>query len=253
MISFKSVFKTLSGKEVLKNISFEVNRGDIHTILGPTGSGKSVILKHIIRLLEADNGLITYDGKDISNFSGVELEKYRADFGYLFQSGALIAWLTVGENVALPLIEKTKMSISQINKRVSDVLNLVELTGCEDKMPDELSGGMLKRAALARAIINNPKVILLDEPTSGLDPIMSRKIDNLIKRLHSISDITIVMVTHDLISAFSVSDRITMITDGAIRFHGTVKDFCESRDEYVMEFIKSQTPRHMDNTINKEQ
>ncbi|HOK05247.1 MAG TPA: ATP-binding cassette domain-containing protein, partial [Victivallales bacterium] len=123
MISFKSVFKTLSGKEVLKNISFEVNRGDIHTILGPTGSGKSVILKHIIRLLEADNGLITYDGKDISNFSGVELEKYRADFGYLFQSGALIAWLTVGENVALPLIEKTKMSISQINKRVSDVLN----------------------------------------------------------------------------------------------------------------------------------
>lgn len=244
MLSFEAISKSLADREVLKGVSFRVEKGSVHTILGPTGSGKTVTLRHIVRLLDPDAGAIKYEGRDISSLRGKELEKYRVNFGYLFQSGALIAWLSLEENVALPLVEKTRLKSSDIRKKVSETLELVGLTGSEDKMPDELSGGMKKRAGLARALINNPKVLLLDEPTSGLDPIMSRKIDQIVRDLKDKLGVTIVMVTHDLISAFSISDRITLLLNGMVKFDGSVRDFCASKDEFVQEFIKSQTPRN---------
>ncbi len=243
MIRFESVSKSLSGREVLKEVSLDIGRGGVHTILGPTGSGKTVMLRHIVRLLDADEGRVTFDGSDICGFSGRELEKYRSRFGYLFQSGALIAWMNVADNVALPLREKTRMGAAEIAGKVAETLELVGLSGCESKMPDELSGGMRKRAGLARALITKPEVLLLDEPTSGLDPVMSRKIDDVVKSLCGALGGTVVMVTHDLISAFSLSDRISMICEGRMIFGGDVASFRASADERIVEFIESQVPK----------
>ncbi|HPN83968.1 MAG TPA: ATP-binding cassette domain-containing protein [Victivallales bacterium] len=243
MIRFESVSKSLSGREVLKNFSLNIEKGSAHTILGPTGSGKTVTLRHIVKLLEPDDGCIKFDGVDISSFNGKDLELYRTKFGYLFQSGALIAWMNVADNVALPLREKTKMGEVEISRRVSEVLELVGMGGTEGKMPDELSGGMRKRAGLARAIVIQPEVILFDEPTSGLDPIMSRKIDDVIRDLKSVLGVTVVMVTHDLISAFSLSDRISMIFEGQIVFDGTVPEFESSENGLIRDFIAAQVPK----------
>jgi phospholipid/cholesterol/gamma-HCH transport system ATP-binding protein len=243
MISFESVSKSLSGKEVLRNVNLKIEKGQVHTILGPTGSGKTVTLRHLVRLLDPDDGCISWDGLDISSLSGLALENYRAKFGYLFQSGALIAWMSVAENVALPLREKSRLSESEMSRKVSEVLELVGMAGTETKMPDELSGGMRKRVGLARAIVSRPEVLLFDEPTSGLDPIMSRKIDAIIKDLKSVLNVTVVIVTHDLISAFELSDKISMISDGRIVFDGTVREFCSSEDAFIRDFISSQIPK----------
>jgi phospholipid/cholesterol/gamma-HCH transport system ATP-binding protein len=242
MIRFEEVYKTLAGREVLKGVNLTIDCGKTHTILGPTGTGKTVTLRHIVKLLEPDAGKIFSDDKDISVFRGKELAEYKSRFGYLFQSGALIAWMTVGENVALPLIEKTNLTGNEIKKRVAEVLELVGMKDSEEMMPEALSGGMRKRVGLARAIAIKPHVLLLDEPTAGLDPIMSRKIDSVIKDLNSALKITCVIVTHDLISAFSLSDRISMLLGGRVLFDGTPDEIRKNEDPFILEFIKAQVP-----------
>ena len=212
MIRFEHVTKVFgSGKRVLDDVSYEVERGEIFTIVGPSGTGKSVSLKHMIRLLSPTSGRVWVGDDCVSEAEGRELSRIRSRFGYLFQSAALLAWMDVYDNVALPLREKTKLTEGEIEFKVRDALEKVGLGGEGASMPSDLSGGMQKRAGLARAIVTEPEIVLYDEPTSGLDPVTSRRIDELIADLSSRLGITSVVVTHDLHSALSISTRIAML------------------------------------------
>ncbi len=237
MIELRNVHKTLAGREVLKGMSLRVDRGETLVIVGASGSGKSVTLKHMIGLMRPDKGEVLVDGRPVHDARGRELEAIRDQFGVLFQSGALINWMTVFDNVALPLRERTAMTEREIDERVREKLALVGLEGAEDKMPAALSGGMKKRAGLARALARNPSVILYDEPTSGLDPVLSRSIDQLISDVERQLKTTGVVVTHDLLSAFNVGDRIALLHDGEIVACGTPAEFREESHPVVQEFL----------------
>lgn len=240
MIAFRDVTKILGGRAVLDEVSFEIERGETFCIVGPSGVGKSVTLKHMVRLLTPDSGDILVEGDSVSSASGQALGRIRRRFGYLFQGGALLAWLSVFENVALPLREMHTMGEDTIHARVHDTLKLVQLAEHGDKMPAEISGGMRKRAGLARAIVHDPQIVLYDEPTSGLDPVTSRTIDRLIARLRTEKDVTGVVVTHDLHSALSIASRIAMLNDGKIVELATASAFIESTQPDVQAFLKSQ-------------
>jgi len=215
MIRFEKVSKTLGGRAILDQVSFEIKEGEIFVIVGPSGVGKSVTLKHMVRLLTPDEGEVYVENDEVSQLTGESLEAVREKFGYLFQGGALLAWLTLAENVALPLREKTDMPDDLISLKVRETLSLVGLEADADKRPDEISGGMRKRAGLARAIIRNPKIVLYDEPTSGLDPVTARTIDSLINDMRDSLNMTSVVVTHDLHSALSIGTRIAMLHGGS--------------------------------------
>ena len=221
-IEFQNVTKRFDGTVVLDGLSFAVERGEILAIIGPSGTGKSVTLKHIVGLLEPDEGEVRVASERI---------------GYLFQSGALLAWMTVWDNVALPLRESTKLSERVIEKRVAAALEAVGLTDAAEKYPAEISGGMQKRAGLARSIVRAADVILYDEPTSGLDPVSARTIDRLIARLNRERGITSVIVTHDLPSALRTADRILLLKEGKAVFCGTTDDFVASANADVREFV----------------
>ena len=240
MIELKSVTKVLSGRTVLDNVNLEIQDGETCVIVGPSGVGKSVTLKHMIRLLTPDSGTVVVNGDPISELSGAELEAAREQFGVLFQGGALIEWLSVRENVALPLREKTSMPENEIIELSMRKLELVGMADHSSKRPSELSGGMRKRVGLARAIVRNPSIILYDEPTSGLDPVSSRTIDELILSMQSEMSVTSVVVTHDLHSALSIGDRIAMITDGRFVETATPSRFIQSTNESVQAFLASQ-------------
>ncbi len=240
MIVLENVHKRLNGQPILKGMSLEIKRGETMVIVGPSGTGKSVTLKHMLGLFTPDSGTVMVDGENMTAAKGRKAEALRDKFGVLFQSGALINWLSVGDNVALPLMEKTRMKDAEIAKRVAKVLEMVELSGQEDKMPSEVSGGMKKRAGLARAIVLSPQILLYDEPTSGLDPVLSRKIDRLIKHLALTLEITSVVVTHDMVSAFSIADRIAMLSEGKVIEIGTPEEFRNSENPVVREFIDAQ-------------
>jgi len=240
MIRFESVTKALGGKTVLSGLSFEVRKGETFVIVGPSGVGKSVTLKHMARLLTPDEGRVLVGGEDISQAVGGRLERMRERFGYLFQGGALLAWLSVGENVALPLREKTKLPASEVEAKVYHTLGLVGLEEDAEKTPDEISGGMRKRAGLARAIVRDPEIVLYDEPTSGLDPVTARAIDALIARLQRELGMTSVVVTHDLHSALSIGSRIAMLHDGRFVEVSTPDEFVRSRQPEVCRFLESQ-------------
>ena len=240
MIRFENVSKTLGGRKILDGVSFAIKPGETFVICGPSGVGKSVTLKHMVRLLTPDDGNV-YVGDDcISDAKGRDLERARELFGYLFQGGALLAWLNVFENVALPLREKTQLADADIRERVQATLELVEMGDDGEKMPSEISGGMRKRAGLARAIIHDPKIVLYDEPTSGLDPVTSRTIDALIKRLQNEKNVTSVVVTHDLHSALSIGDRIAMLNKAQIVELATPEEFILSNNAEVQNFLASQ-------------
>ncbi len=240
MILFDGVHKTLSGKEVLRGVDFSIKRGETMAIVGGSGTGKSVSLKHMVALMQPDEGRVIVDGEEISSAKGRELDRMRGKFGMLFQSGALLAWMTVQENIALPLYEHTKKGDDEIRELVQEKLKLVDLQGSEKKYPSEISGGMKKRVALARAIITEPQILLYDEPTSGLDPVMSRHVDQLIKDMQQELQVTSVVVTHDLHSAFAIADRITMLHEGVAAEVATPEDFAKSEIDFVQEFIKAQ-------------
>ena len=237
MIRFEHVTKVFgSGKRVLDDVSYEVERGEIFTIVGPSGTGKSVSLKHMIRLLSPTSGRVWVGDDCVSEAEGRELSRIRSRFGYLFQSAALLAWMDVYDNVALPLREKTKLTEGEIEFKVRDALEKVGLGGEGASMPSDLSGGMQKRAGLARAIVTEPEIVLYDEPTSGLDPVTSRRIDELSSRL----GITSVVVTHDLHSALSISTRIAMLGGGKVLSIEPPSSFIHSTLPQARAFLEAQ-------------
>lgn len=216
LITFENVTKRFNGRAVLDGLSFSVEKGEILAIVGPSGTGKSVTLKHLVRLIEPDAGRILFDGIDVVSCGAAELAAIRSRIGYLFQGGALLAWLTVAENIALPLRESTDLDEAEIGRRVAAALADVELTDAADKYPSEISGGMQKRAGLARAIVRECEVVLYDEPTSGLDPVTSVVINRLIRKLNQERGITSVVVTHDLAAALRFANRVMLLKDGHV-------------------------------------
>ena len=241
MIQFENVYKSLAGVPVLTGLSFKVEKGETFVLVGPSGTGKSVTLNHIIGLLKADSGVVSVKGLDVGALDSRGLGHLRSSMGMLFQGGALLNWMNVRDNVALPLKENTSLSSAEINKKVLDILDFLEMADAAYKMPDEISGGMKKRAGLARAIVCNPEIMLFDEPTAGLDPVMSRKIDSLVLSLKSKFAMTSIVVTHDLISAFGIADRIGMLEDGSLIEYGTPEQFMKSSNNLVREFIAAQS------------
>ncbi len=243
MLELQNISKDLGGKTILDGVSLKVNRGETLVIVGPSGTGKSVTLQHMVGLLRPDQGRVLVNGEDIHAVPGRDQERLRGIFGMLFQSGALINWLTVFENVALPLYEKTQLGDGEIRDLVQRKLEMVGLSGQGHKYPAEISGGMKKRAGLARAIVHDPQILLYDEPTSGLDPVMSRIIDRLIRELQRELKVASVVVTHDLQSAVTVGDRIAMLYEGRIIEDATPKAFMASRQPFVRDFIEAQFGR----------
>jgi len=240
MIRFEHVTKQLGGRNVLDDLTFEIQKGEIFTIVGPSGTGKSVTLKHMVRLLTPTSGAVWIDGTEISAANGSELNRVRERFGYLFQGGALLGWMSVAENIALPLREKTSLSEEEIAERVARALRAVGLEEDGDKFPNEISGGMQKRAGLARAIVNRPEIVLYDEPTSGLDPVTARTIDRLIRRLNEELGITSVVVSHDLQGALLIADRIAMLTGGKFVEVSPPKTFVATDQADVRSFLDAQ-------------
>jgi len=240
MIRFENITKVLGKKTVLDQISFEVAAGETFVIVGLSGAGKSVTLKHMIRLMRPTAGRIIIDGDELGDLRRKSLQAVRSKFGVLFQSAALLQWMTVRENVALPLREHTKLSEQEILKQVDEILEMLSLGDAGDKFPADISGGMQKRAGLARAIIMKPKIVLYDEPTSGLDPVTSRRIDDLIINMQKELGITSVVVTHDLHSALSIGSRIMMLHHGKIVENATPEEFIRSKDPTVQSFLASQ-------------
>jgi phospholipid/cholesterol/gamma-HCH transport system ATP-binding protein len=240
MIKFENVTKSFGSKTILDNVSYEIKKGEIFCIVGPSGTGKSVSLKLMIRLLAPTSGRILIDGKCINEANNEELLVLRSRFGYLFQSSALLAWMNVYDNVALPLREKTKLSEKEIGDRVRDALDKVGLLHAIEAFPADLSGGMQKRAGLARAIVTEPEILLYDEPTSGLDPVTSRKIDELIAGLSQKLGVTSVVVTHDMHSALSIADRIGMLHSSRLLATTTPNEFIKSEIHEIKSFLDAQ-------------
>ena len=238
IIELQDVYKSFGEKVVHQGINLDIYEGEKITVLGGSGTGKSVLLKLIIGLLHADSGRIIVMGKDITNIKEDELISVRKNIGMLFQGAALFDSLPVWENIAYALLEDSELSINEINDVVKKKLELVGLSGIEDKMPADLSGGMKKRVGLARALATTPKIILYDEPTTGLDPPNINRINDLINDMNSQFNITSVIITHDLKSAFAVSDRIAFLHDGKIVFIGTVEEANNSDCEMLDDFIK---------------
>lgn len=240
MIRVEGVHKSFDDRRVLIDLSFEVAEGETFVIMGPSGIGKSVTLKHIVGLLRPDEGDISVDGFDVVNASPRELRRIRAEIGYLFQNGALINWMSVGDNVALPLRENNPRGLKrkEIERVVRDRLATVNMETEFDKYPAEISGGMKKRAALARALVTGPKILLYDEPTSGLDPRMSSTISNLITDVQNRFGVTSIVVTHDLPHAYEVADRIGMMHMGRIIEIGTPEEIRRSKNPIVRDFIE---------------
>jgi len=239
MIEIKNLHKKFGSKKVLSGVDLRINEGETLVIVGRSGCGKSVLLKHIVGLLSPDEGYVKVEEKIINELSEKELYEIRRRFGFLFQGAALFDSMTVGENVALPLVEaNTKTSQKEIVKFVEEKLELVGLSGIQNLKPSELSGGMKKRVGLARALITNPNYILYDEPTTGLDPIMSDSIDNLIKELAEKLKVTSIVVTHDMFSVKNVAHKVAMMHDGIVHFVGNPDEFENSTDKIITEFIK---------------
>jgi phospholipid/cholesterol/gamma-HCH transport system ATP-binding protein len=237
-IAIESVSKRLGTKQVLRGVDLNVSPGESVAIIGRSGTGKSVLLKHVVGLMNPDAGTVRVEGIDVPSLGVKELLTLRKRMGMLFQGGALFDSLTVGENVGLPLREHTDMAETQIDLVVHEKLHLVGLEGSEDLRPSSLSGGMKKRAALARAIALNPKIMLYDEPTTGLDPITADLINRLIRRLQERLGITSIAVTHDMRSAYHIADRIAMLHEGRIHAIGTPAEIQSTTDPAVRQFIE---------------
>lgn len=241
MIRFEHVTKVFgSGKRVLDDVSYEIERGEIFTIVGPSGTGKSVSLKHMIRLLSPTSGRVWVGDDCVSEAEGRELSRIRSRFGYLFQSAALLAWMDVYDNVALPLREKTKLTEGEIEFKVRDALEKVGLGGEGASMPSDLSGGMQKRAGLARVLVRQCDIVLYDEPTSGLDPVTAATINRLIRKLNKERGVTSIVVTHDLQSALLFADRILMLKNGHVVELSAPAEFVRSPNPDVREFLAAQ-------------
>ncbi len=237
MIEIINLCRSFNSHNVLGNLNLNINSGETTVIIGRSGCGKSVLLKHIIGLLKPECGQVLIDGRDITKMTDKELNLLRLKFGMLFQGAALFDSLNVLENVAFGMIEHTNASKAEIAKRVKECLTLVGLKGIEDKKPSELSGGMRKRVGLARAICMRPQIMVYDEPTTGVDPIMGDSINDLILELHNKLKVTSIAVTHDMTSAYKIADRIAMLYNGQIIAMGTPDEIKATKDPIVRQFI----------------
>lgn len=238
MIEIVNVSKRFGRRTVLDSVSLHIEKGETFVIIGQSGVGKTTILRHIAGFFDPDMGDVFIDGVKMNGISSSRRAKLRERMGFLFQSGALINWLNVRDNVALPLVEHKLGTKSDIDRIVEEKLRLLQLSDDGDKMPSDISGGMKKRVGLARAIVRNPDIILYDEPTSGLDPVMSAKINDLIVKMQSELGVTSVVVTHDMDSAYYIADRIAMIYNGRIIECGTPDQIRGSSDSRVRQFIE---------------
>lgn len=239
MIEVNNISKSFDGKTVLQDVSLTIDEGETIAIIGRSGSGKSVLMKHIIGLIKPDKGAVSVDGVNINGIPYDELREVRKKFGVLFQGGALFDSMNAKDNVAFPLRTFTRMTEEEIRLRVDECLTVVELPEAGEKTIPELSGGMRKRVALARAIAMKPKYIFYDEPNSGLDPQTSNTIDELISALGQDEDVTSIVVTHDMHSVLKIADRAAFIHDGRIHWMGTVDELHDSRDEILLDFVKA--------------
>ncbi|MFA4991506.1 MAG: ABC transporter ATP-binding protein [Candidatus Omnitrophota bacterium] len=237
MIEIINLTKSFGDKKVLDNTNLIIESGEVLVIIGCSGTGKSVLLKHIIGLLRPDFGQVIIDGNDIARMEEDELDRLRLSFGMLFQGAALFDSMCVGDNVGFALREHTNISEAKIQEKVTTALEMVGLKGIEYLMPSELSGGMKKRVGLARAICHNPKIILYDEPTTGLDPIRADAINDLIVDLNNKLKVTSIVVTHDMVSAYKIADRIAMLYQGKIIAIGKTEDIRNTNDPTVRQFI----------------
>jgi len=241
MIQVIDLYKSFNGQMVLEGINLTMPTGQITLVIGKSGVGKSVLLKHIIGLLKPDRGQILVDGQDISTLRGRELREFKKHFAVLFQGGALFDSLNVFENIAFPLREKTRLPEAEIARRVRLRLDQMHLTSeVEAKFPDELSGGMKKRVALARAMIQEPEIILFDEPVTGLDPPMSNTVFHLIKQTHQDSGYTALVVAHDIPEVFQIADHVAMLHQGRIIAYGSPEEIQHHSDPVVQSFIKGE-------------
>ena len=242
MLIIEHLRKHFGNRTVLDDVNMTIQRGDITCIIGQSGHGKSLILKHIMGLLIPDGGRILLEGEEISSPTKKPSDfiKVRRRFGMLFQGAALFDSMSVGENLAFPLRENTKIAEDKIKPTVAEALDWVGLRDIEDKMPAELSGGMRSRVGLARALVMKPEIMLYDEPTSALDPIMTDRINDLILDLKHKLNLTSIVVTHDMASAYKIADRISMIHDGKVIFNGTPAEIRASRNPYIQQFIRGQ-------------
>jgi len=237
MIEIIDVHKTFGGNKVLKGVNLTIETGETMVIIGRSGCGKSVLLKHIIGLMKPDSGRVVVNGQDLTNMDGKQLNEMRLGFGMLFQGAALFDSLSVWENVGFDLIEHTDLDKDVINSKVRNCLSLVGLKGIERLMPSELSGGMRKRVGLARAICMDPHIVLYDEPTTGVDPIMGDAVNDLIRDLHDKLKITSIAVTHDMISAYKIADRVAMLYEGEIIEISTPDEIKNTKNPIVKQFI----------------
>jgi len=237
MIRLVNLSKSFKKQSVLKDLNLSIPTGQTTVIIGRSGGGKSVLLKHIIGLFRPDEGEIWVDGQDLVRMNEKELYKVRRRFGMLFQEGALFDSMNVGENVAFPIREHKRLKGSEISKLVAEKLELVGLSGVEEKMPAELSGGMRKRVALARAMALDPDILLFDEPTTGLDPILTASIDRLIMDTQQRFKMTCVVISHDIQSVFRIAHNIALLYEGKIIVEGTPQVFQQSSDPIVREFL----------------
>ncbi len=241
MIDICDLYKSFNDQEVLRGVSLRIERGELLALIGMSGYGKSVLLKHIIGLMKPDRGQVLIDQEDICQLKGKGLEEMRTRFGFLFQGGALFDSLTVFENVAFPLREKTAMKEAEIEARVLFELEQVGMAGAENKNPAELSGGMRKRVALARALVMDPEIMLFDEPTTGLDPVTTSLIQRFIRQCHERLGFTGIIVTHEIPKIFEIVDRVALLNQGRIAEVGTPDQIRKSTRPEVAQFISGAT------------
>lgn len=252
-IEIVNVHKAFGKRKILKGLNLSVKKGETMVVLGPSGTGKSVSLKHITGLLDPDEGECFIFGESMSKANARQKERLRAKLGVLFQSGALINWLSVYENVALPLREHRGVSEDEIHRLVMEKLVWLDLVPAKDTLPSDISGGMKKRVGLARALTSRPEIVLYDEPTSGLDPVMSNVINDLVIRMQKELGLTSVVVTHDMQSAYRIADRISFLYEGIVLFCGTPAEIQKSPHPVIQQFIHGRTegPMILDHSETK--
>ncbi|HEX9101265.1 MAG TPA: ABC transporter ATP-binding protein [Polyangia bacterium] len=237
-IRIRGLDKAFGAHKVLRSVDLDIERGHINVVIGGSGQGKSVLMKHLMGLLKPDAGHIWVDGEDVVPMNDVQLNKLRRKFGMAFQYAALFDSLTVEQNVAFPLVEHTKKSKAEIHELVLKRLDALGLRNIEKKFPAELSGGMRKRVGLARALILEPQILLYDEPTTGLDPVATKNVDDMIRDISKETGVTSVVISHDMASTFRIADRISMLYEGKIAISATPEEFKQSQLPFVREFVE---------------
>ncbi|HNW82015.1 MAG TPA: ATP-binding cassette domain-containing protein [bacterium] len=240
IVKVENVVKSFKDVKVLTGVNLEIEEGKITTIIGKSGTGKSVLLKNIIGIMKPDSGKIFFKDSEITAMTGIELLAVRKNIGYLFQDAALFDFMTVAENISFPLVEQLGIEKqSELKEKVEKLLDLIELPGIENKFPSELSGGMRKRVGLARAIAVEPKIVLFDEPTTGLDPILAESIDKLIEKVNKDLNMTCIVISHDIASTFRRADKIAFLYEGTIQFFGSPEEALKSKHAVLKQFISN--------------